>query len=149
MSLSASTTKAAAKAATKNIVVIGGGIQGTSVAYHLWKKMSSSSSSSDKTNESKTKIILLEAKEPAAAASGKGGGFMARSWGDGSPTESLHHVAFDMYQSLAQELDCKSYRKLPVLSVPPGTDIDLKSSSTKKGNNGRYMPNWYQTSEDE
>lgn len=138
MSLSASTTKAA-NAATKNIVVIGGGIQGTSVAYHLWKKMSSSS---NKTNESKTKIILLEAKEPAAAASGKGGGFMARSWGDGSPTESLHHVAFDMYQSLAQELDCKSYRKLPVLSVPPGADIDLKSSSTRKGNNDRYMPNW-------
>ena len=48
-----------------------------------------------------------------------GGGFMARSWGDGSPTQPLHHIAFDMYEDLAKTLQCKSYRKLPVISVSP------------------------------
>ena len=95
----------------KNIVVIGGGIQGTSVAYHLHKKVSNKS----------TTITILEAKDVASAASGKGGGFMARSWGDGSVTQTLHELSFDMYEQLATELNCKSYRKLPVLSVTPSS----------------------------
>lgn len=131
-----SATKAAVSA-TNNIVVIGGGIQGTSVAYHLWKR----TSSSKKKNDSPTKIILLEAKEPASAASGKGGGFIARSWGDGSPTEPLHHQAFDMYETLAKELKCTSYRKLPVLSVPPGDDVNMKKAKTT-GSMKKYLPNW-------
>lgn len=92
-----------------NIVVVGGGIQGTSVAYHLAQKVPGT-----------TKITILEAKSTASAASGKGGGFMARSWGDGSPTQRLHELGFDMYEQLAKELGCESYRKLPVLSVAPG-----------------------------
>ena len=113
----------------KSVVVVGGGIQGTSVAYQISKASPS------------TKVHILEAKEPAAAASGKGGGFMARSWGDGSPTQSLHHVAFDMYENLSVELGCDSYRKLPVLSVAPGRD----ESGLKKAMNGpikEYIPNW-------
>jgi glycine/D-amino acid oxidase-like deaminating enzyme len=91
----------------RNIVVVGGGIQGTSVAYHLAKN-------------SNANIVVLESKAPASAASGKGGGFMARSWGDGTPTQRLHELAFDMYEEMANELGCESYRKLPVLSVSPG-----------------------------
>jgi hypothetical protein len=45
---------------------------------------------------------------------------MARSWGDGSPTQKLHNLAFDMYEEIANELGCETYRKLPVLSVSPG-----------------------------
>eukprot|EP00566_Odontella_aurita_P009949 CAMPEP_0113599280 /NCGR_PEP_ID=MMETSP0015_2-20120614/42054_1 /TAXON_ID=2838 /ORGANISM="Odontella" /LENGTH=424 /DNA_ID=CAMNT_0000507389 /DNA_START=183 /DNA_END=1457 /DNA_ORIENTATION=- /assembly_acc=CAM_ASM_000160 len=95
----------------RSIVVVGGGIQGTSVAYHL---------SQSKSLPPNSKITLLEAKSPASAASGKGGGFMARSWGDGGPTQKLHHLAFDMYADLAPDLGCETYRKLPVLSVRPG-----------------------------
>jgi glycine/D-amino acid oxidase-like deaminating enzyme len=117
----------------KNIVVIGGGIQGVSVAYQLAK--------ADKTTP--TTITILEAIQPASAASGKGGGFMARSWGDGSPTQRLHELSFDMYEQLASEVQCTSYRKLPVISVAPGTGSSKKKAS--KNNNpelANIMPAW-------
>lgn len=111
----------------KNIVVVGGGIQGTSVAYNLAKQSSAT-----------TTITLLESKEPAAAASGKGGGFMARSWGNGSPTQKLHELAFDLYPTICQEIGCKSYRKLPVLSVTPG----YKGVKEARKKYGTIMPDW-------
>lgn len=107
----------------KNVVVVGGGIQGTAVAYFL-----------DKQN---VNVILLEAVKPASAASGKGGGFMARSWGDGSPTQRLHEVAFDLYPSLCAELGCNSYRKLPVFSVNPGKRGQTSFPSWLDGNFAR------------
>jgi glycine/D-amino acid oxidase-like deaminating enzyme len=125
------------KTPPKNIVVIGGGIQGTSVAYFLHSHLSSSSSSS--TN---TKIKILEAREPASAASGKGGGFMARSWGDGSPTQALHHLGYDLYAQLAQELNIESYRTLPVLSVSPGNNSQGFKVASKDNNVKPLMPNW-------
>jgi glycine/D-amino acid oxidase-like deaminating enzyme len=65
---------------------------------------------------------------------------VARSWGDGSPTEKLHHVAFDLYESLAVKLGCTSYRKLPVLSVSPGYD-GLKDAAKKK-DLAAILPSW-------
>lgn len=117
--------------APKNIVVIGGGIQGSSVAYHL------------ATSAPNAKITVLEAKEPAAAASGKGGGFMARGWGDGGDTERLHHLAFDLYEELAETLGCASYRKLPVLSVSPGKGgVESVRNKKKQGDLARIVPGW-------
>lgn len=118
---------AAAAVTPKRVVVIGGGIQGTSVAYHIAQKA-----------KNDCQVTLLEAVQPASAASGKGGGFMARSWGDGSPTQQLHHLAFDMYEELAPKLGCKSYRKLPVLSVTPGYS-GVKEARKKYGD---IMPDW-------
>jgi glycine/D-amino acid oxidase-like deaminating enzyme len=114
----------------KKVVVVGGGIQGTSVAYHISKASPT------------TQVQILEAKAPASAASGKGGGFMARSWGDGGPTQDLHHVAFDMYEDLANELGCSSYRKLPVLSVRPGSNNQGVNQARKDRSVGPLMPNW-------
>ena len=115
----------------RNIVVVGAGIQGTSVAYHL----------AEHTDSTTVQITLLEAVQPASAASGKGGGFMARSWGNGSPTQRLHELSFDMYSEMAAELGCQSYRKLPVLSVSPGYDDGLRAARQKK-DLAAIMPNW-------
>jgi hypothetical protein len=121
----------AAAITRKNIVVIGGGIQGVSVAYQLAKAAPAAD----------TTITILEAIQPASAASGKGGGFMARGWGDGSPTQRLHELSFDMYEDLAAEVQCTSYRKLPVLSVAPGTG---KKKAAPKSNPelAQIMPAW-------
>ena len=62
----------------KNIVIIGGGIAGTSTAYFL---STSASRSPD------TKITLVEGVKIAAAASGFSGGFLAKDW-HGSATAS-------------------------------------------------------------
>jgi FAD dependent oxidoreductase len=98
---------------SKNVVVVGGGIQGAAVAYYL-SKLSKSDGNIH------LNITILEAVSIAAAASGKGGGFMAKTWGAGTPTQALHEVAFDLYaEDLAPALNCTSYRKLPVLSVTP------------------------------
>jgi len=75
---------------------------------------------------------------------------MARSWGDGGPTQTLHHLAFDLYPSLAKTLGCETYRTLPVLSVSPGqggVKQSKKNPSLKEmlpgwldGNVGRISP---------
>jgi glycine/D-amino acid oxidase-like deaminating enzyme len=122
-------TMALSSAIPQNIVVVGCGIQGTSVAYHLAKNA-----------PAKTKITILEAKAPASAASGKGGGFMARSWGNGTPTQRLHELAFDMYETMAVELGCTSYRKLPALSVSPG--YKGIAAAQKDRQLGPLMPKW-------
>ena len=119
-------------AAMKNIVVVGAGIQGTSIAYFLSKNKSSPP----------TRITLLEAEQPASAASGKGGGFMARSWGDGGPTQDLHHLGFDLFESLAHELKLESYRKLPVLSVTPGYRNDGIALAKKNKELREILPDW-------
>lgn len=72
---------------------------------------------------------------------------MARSWGDGSVTQQLHELAFDMYEKYCDGddnmLGVTSYRKLPVLSVAPGQKASGKVDV--RGNNpslARVIPNW-------
>lgn len=70
---------------------------------------------------------------------------MARSWGDGSPTQSLHRVSFDLYERLATELQCTSYRKLPVLSVAPSSSSSSQGESQHRNSNPQLstlIPSW-------
>lgn len=67
---------------------------------------------------------------------------MARSWGDGTPTQRLHELAFDMYEDLAKELNCVSYRKLPVLSVSPGNNDKGLKAAKKDRVVGGLLPQW-------
>ena len=90
---------------SSRVVILGGGLQGCATAYYL------------KQQHGFTDITIVERTSIAAAASGKGGGFLARGWGRGSPTQQLHEVSFDLHEQLAKDLSLKSYRKIPTLSV--------------------------------
>ena len=68
---------------------------------------------------------------------------MARSWGDGTSTQRLHELAFDMYKELCPKLGVESYRNLPVISVAPGPTKHEKQDNKK--NNPQLadiIPNW-------
>ena len=95
-----------AAAASGSVVVVGGGIIGASIAYHLTLRG--------------VKPTLIEGSSVAAAASGKAGGFLAGGWGEGSPTQQLHRVSFKMHAELAETLGVESYRRLPTMSVAGG-----------------------------
>lgn len=86
-------------------MILGAGLQGAALAYYLSLRGA--------------KPLVIERKEVAAAASGKGGGFLARNWGN-AVTRQLHQVSFQLHEELASTLELSSYRKLPVLSVQPG-----------------------------
>ncbi|OLP89047.1 putative oxidoreductase C1F5.03c [Symbiodinium microadriaticum] len=94
------------------IVILGAGLQGAALAYFLTRRG--------------VKPVVVERDKVAAAASGKGGGFLARDWGD-SITRKLHTVSFKLHEELAETLGIESYRKLPVLSAAPGPRSDRTS----------------------
>eukprot|EP01126_Amoeba_proteus_P025608 TRINITY_DN2549_c0_g3_i1.p1 TRINITY_DN2549_c0_g3~~TRINITY_DN2549_c0_g3_i1.p1 ORF type:complete len:119 (-),score=22.18 TRINITY_DN2549_c0_g3_i1:208-564(-) len=83
------------------IVICGGGIVGAATLYYLSLRG--------------VGAILIERNEIACAASGKAGGFLAMTWGDGSPTEKLHHVSFNLHRELAKTLNLESYRNICTL----------------------------------
>ena len=91
---------------TKRVVILGGGIQACSIAYYLSKRGVPST--------------IVERTAIAAAASGKSGGFLAGGWGDGGVTQTLHRESFALHASLAEELQLRTYRKIPTLSVAGG-----------------------------
>ncbi|KAK4454861.1 FAD dependent oxidoreductase [Podospora aff. communis PSN243] len=78
---------------SKNVVIIGGGIVGTTTAYYLTRNPSY-----DPATHS---IVLLEAVGIAAGSSGKGGGFIA-SW---ATPRCIAPLSFKLHQDLAQEHD--------------------------------------------
>eukprot|EP01036_Dinobryon_divergens_P046523 gene46523-62226_t len=93
----------------EKVIILGGGIHGASLAYHLTKRG--------------IRPTIIERTIVAAAASGKAGGFLAREWGSG-PTVPLHEISFDMHATLAKELGIESYRPVKTIQV----------SGARKGN---------------
>lgn len=69
------TLRAAEGAEGGRVVILGAGLQGSALAYYLTRRG--------------VKPLVVEREQVAAAASGKGGGFLARDWGDAVTTE-LH-----------------------------------------------------------
>lgn len=64
-----------AESSQRHVVVIGGGIVGSSTAYYLRKRGAD--------------VTILEGSSIAAGASGKAGGLLAYDWTEGQPSESL------------------------------------------------------------
>ena len=73
------------------VLIIGGGVIGTSVAYHLALRG--------------TDVVVIERSAVACAASGKSGGFLALDWCDGTPIEPLARQSFALHAELAEEVD--------------------------------------------
>lgn len=73
------------------VIILGGGVIGTSVAYHLAKRGAD--------------VVVVERSAVGCAASGKSGGFLALDWCDGTPVEALARRSFALHAELAEELD--------------------------------------------
>jgi glycine/D-amino acid oxidase-like deaminating enzyme len=77
-------------------VIIGGGIIGTSIAYHL-------SNSSSASKEADVHVID-SSSQLYSGASGYAGGFLARDWFEPAVAE-LGALSFDLHRQLAEEHD--------------------------------------------
>ncbi len=72
------------------VLILGGGVIGTSMAYHLAARGAD--------------VVVLERSTVACAASGKSGGFLALDWCDGTPLMALARRSFALHAELAQAL---------------------------------------------
>jgi glycine/D-amino acid oxidase-like deaminating enzyme len=70
------------------ILSLGGGVIGTSIAYHLAARGGD--------------VIVIERSAIACAASGKSGGFLAMDWCDGTPLMHLARRSFELHAELAE-----------------------------------------------
>ena len=71
-------------------LIVGGGVIGTSIAYHLAARGAD--------------VIVIERSAIACAASGKSGGFLAMDWCDGTPLMHLAHRSFALHAELAERM---------------------------------------------
>src|SRR3978361_492997 len=72
------------------VLIVGAGVIGTSIAYHLAARGA--------------EVVVLERKAVACAASGKAGGFLALDWCDGTPLEALAPRSFALHAGLTEQI---------------------------------------------
>lgn len=107
------------QAAEPPVLIIGGGIIGASTAYYL--------------SLLGRRSTIVEWHAVAGAASGRAGGFLARTWCDGSPTRALARPSFDMHAALAAALVADTgYRPLAAYSA----SLRAVDSSDGRGRGG-------------
>ncbi|CAL1164881.1 unnamed protein product [Cladocopium goreaui] len=94
--------------AATNVVVVGGGIVGASIAHYLAKLGA--------------KPLIIEQCGVACHSSGKGAGFLALNWNDRSPVGALARRSFQLHQELADEFGAEQigYRRLNCISCSAG-----------------------------
>jgi len=81
------------------VLILGGGVIGTSIAYHLAARGAD--------------VTVLERNAIACAASGKSGGFLALDWCDGTALMSLARRSFALHAELAENLGSDwGYRRM-------------------------------------
>ena len=102
-------------------LIVGGGVIGTSIAYHLAAKGAD--------------VIVIERTAIACAASGKSGGFLAMDWCDGTPLMHLAHRSFALHAELADECNGEwGYRRMTTY----GGVLGRSSTSAPRG----ARPGW-------
>ena len=105
--------------AVPKVVIAGGGIVGTSIAYFL--------------APADVELVLVDPVGIAPAASAKAGGFLARTWRDGTVLQDMQRRGFALHQELANELgaDRIDYRRLSCYSVAVGRQGPAHPSEVK------------------
>lgn len=114
---------------TPHVVVVGAGVIGTSIAYHLAQL-----------NHPST---IIEQHEIACAASGKAGGFLAKDWCDSTPVRHLARPSFDMHREFSTSLGTDiGYRTMQAYSV---SLVSPSSSTARLQTRAKKLPqdiNW-------
>lgn len=112
----------------QNIIVVGGGVIGSSTAYYLSQRHN-------------VKVKVIEAVAPAASASGKSGGFLALDWCDNNALGPLARKSFALHADLAETLgeDC-GYRRVKTHSLAVKAGSGGKASRPVAG-----LPGWVDT----
>ncbi|KZT60437.1 FAD dependent oxidoreductase [Calocera cornea HHB12733] len=107
---------------SRSIVIIGGGVIGSSTAYYLTRHPAF--------NSAEIAIHIVEASFIAAGSSGKGGGFLAEDWHQ-PYTASLGKLSFRLHDELAQEYGGDKlwgYRRMKTLNL----EINALGPASKK-----------------
>ncbi len=102
------------------VVVIGGGVIGASVAYHLAARGAD--------------VVVIERSGVACGASGKSGGFLALDWCDRTPVEALARRSFARHAELAEELGGDwGYRRMTTYAGTVGRFAARRSRAAGPG----------------
>mmetsp|Transcript_9687 Transcript_9687/g.13451 ORF Transcript_9687/g.13451 Transcript_9687/m.13451 type:complete len:383 (-) Transcript_9687:84-1232(-) len=100
------------------VCIAGGGVVGVCTAYYLAKEGKS--------------CIVIDRKGIAGAASGRAGGFLAKTWNDGSPTADLTHRSYELHAELGRELVGTDYRTLTCAGITVGGSLQKPSNQKLK-----------------
>ncbi len=116
----------------KRICIIGGGIIGASIGYHL-------------TEAGCSNITIVERTNIACGASGRSGGFLAKNWRSGAEGK-FSESSFVAHSELAERLKNEfsidvMYRRLTTYNLSL-TEINDKTKKIKQSNNNQSLPKW-------
>ena len=114
---------------TMRICIIGGGIIGASIAFHL-------------TEAGCSNVTIVERTGVACGASGRAGGFLAKNWRSGAEGK-FSEASFIAHSQLAERLKKEFsvdvlYRRLTTFNLT----IDETSKPTKKPTDQPSLPKW-------
>lgn len=111
------------------ICIIGGGIIGASIAFHL-------------SEAGCTHITIIERTNIACGASGRAGGFLAKNWRSGAEgkfSESSFLAHSELAKRLKNEFSIDvMYRRLTTYNI----SVDENDDKNKQINDKQSLPNW-------
>lgn len=126
-----------------SVVVVGGGVIGVATAFHLVAQRDALSAPPLRART----VTIVESTGIACAASGKAGGFLAGSWCDGRPVQSLARRSFALHAALAAELHGKErygYRPVSSLScdVSEALSGGPRPAKSRRTSASKWKPPW-------
>ncbi|CAF0936447.1 unnamed protein product [Didymodactylos carnosus] len=114
---------------TPRICIVGGGVLGAAVAYHLCEAGC-------------TNIVIVERTGIACGASGRAGGFLAKNWSDSKSVGQLSTASFLLHEKVAEKLRQEynidvMYRRVTTLNI----SLKEKTTTTPQRKSDT-LPKW-------